>query len=201
MDKNCKKSGIRKYKVLTLFSLILIIFIQYNYCFAGSRNLLTNLYSKLVSSNRGILNQLWLSERYKLAKNNPASNDIDLLLNLSVEVLNKPLRQRFSKEIYESLLYGPIKIIDMTDDQIINAINYEKNNWSFHTNYIINPPKKWHIVIDARSYIRDITNQSCTVFYLLNYLYCDTNPCSISGDGSRYWLLIKEAKKRKINTP
>lgn len=201
MDKNCEKPGIKKYKALVLLLLIILFFPQNNLCLAFNNNLLINLYSKIHSSNSVILNKLWISKRYELAKINPASSDIDLLLDLSVEVMNKPLRQRFNREIYESILYGPIKISDMTDDQIINAIKYEKGNWSFHCNYIVNPPKKWHIVIDARPYINDITNQSCVVFYLTNFLYCDTFPCSICGDGSRYWSLKKEAIKRNINTP
>ena len=201
MDKNGKKFGIKKLKALINILLIFLFFSQYNNCFAVRGSSSISSYSKYISTNKEILNKLWLSKRYKLAKNNPAVDDIDLLLDLSVEVLNKPLRQRFSKEIYESLLYGPIKITEMTDDQIINAIKYEKSNWSFHCNYTVNPPKKWHIVIDARPYINDISNQSCVLFYLLNHLYCDTIPCSICGDGSRYWALKKEAIKRKINTP
>jgi len=144
------------------------------------------------------LQRVWIYNKYNEAKKHEATFDFDALMDLSEEVLNKPLRQRFDRNIYSSALMGPIPILEMTDEEILKALDYEFNNWCYHMDYKLNPPKVWHIIIDARPYLNDVDDRATVVFYLLNPLHCDTNPCSICGDGSRYWCLKNEAIKRNL---
>lgn len=147
---------------------------------------------------KAFLQRVWIYNKYNEAKKHKATFDFDTLMDLSEEVLNKPLRQGFDRNVYSSALMGPILITEMTDDEILKALGYEFNNWFFHMDYKLNPPKAWHIIIDARPYLNDVDDRATVVFYLLNPLHCDTNPCSICGDGSRYWCLKNEAIKRNL---
>lgn len=144
------------------------------------------------------LQRVWIYSKYTKAKEHKATSDFNALMDLSEEVLNKPLGQRFDRKIYSSALMGPILITEMTDEEILKALDYEFSNWYFHMDYKLNPPKVWHIIIDARPYLNDANDRATVVFYLLNAFYCDTNSCSICGDGSRYWSLKNEAIKRNL---
>lgn len=159
---------------------------------------LTSVFQRLNKHLKKITKKVWIYKKYSEAKLHKATLDFDNLMDLGEEVLNKPLRQSFNRNIYSSLLIDDKLIVEMTDQELIEAIKYEFNNWCYHMDYELNPPKYWHIIIDARPYLNDINDKSCIVFYLLNHLYCDTKPCSICGDGCRYWALKNEALKRNL---
>lgn len=158
----------------------------------------SNLSCCLKDHLKAFLQRVWIYNKYNEAKEHKATFDFDTLMDLSEEVLNKPLRQRFDRNVYSSALMGPILITEMTDEEILKALDYEFNNWCYHMDYKLNPPKAWHIIIDARPYLNDVNDRATVVFYLLNPLHCDTNPCSICGDGSRYWALKNEAIRRNL---
>jgi len=194
----------KRFKFLIYLFLIVFLLVSLNkfyFCSAcdnETKNRSSCFIRRLNENLKKFTIKVWIYKKYIEAKSHKASFDFNALMDLGEEVLNKPLRQRFNRNIYSSALLGPKLIIEMTDEEIIEAIEYELNNWYFHMDYKLNPPKYWHIIIDARPYLNDINDMSCIVFYLLNCLYCDTNPCSICGDGCRYWSLKNEAIKRSL---
>ncbi len=122
--------------------------------------------------------------------------DFERFLDLAEKQLNHWGRHGFDRSKYSSMLIDEIAVVDMSDEQLLAAMAYELGNWQFHMNYMLNKPEKWGISKDVRPWLHNINDMATVIFYLVQISPCDTRAGSISGDGSRYWLLKHEWQKR-----
>jgi hypothetical protein len=138
----------------------------------------------------------WALCEYLILVGHPATHDFEQFLDLAEKQLNQWGRQGFNRYIYSSLLIDPIAVTDMSDQDLLASMEYEATNWHFHCDHELNKPEKWGISKDVRPYLKQIDDIHTVLFYLIHIAPCDTRAGSISGDGSRYWLLKTEWNKR-----